>query len=75
MLEALRCKIGNSFLFKVTVFMPQLPFDYAVIVEEAAEVLESHVISSLTADCQQLIMIGNNVQSNYQNKVKACNVS
>jgi hypothetical protein len=28
------------------------------MVEEAAEVLETHVVCSLTADCQQLIMIG-----------------
>jgi hypothetical protein len=28
------------------------------MVEEAAEVLETHIVCSLTADCQQLIMIG-----------------
>lgn len=33
-------------------------FYLIVIVEEAAEVLESHIICSLTADCQHLIMIG-----------------
>ncbi|XP_045029940.1 NFX1-type zinc finger-containing protein 1 isoform X2 [Daphnia magna] len=33
-----------------------------VIVEEAAEVLESHIICSLTADCQHLIMIGDHQQ-------------
>ena len=32
--------------------------DPLVIVEEAAEVLESHIVCSLTAECQQLIMIG-----------------
>lgn len=31
----------------------------AVIVEEAAEVLEAHIIASLTRNCQQLILIGN----------------
>ncbi|GLV42804.1 uncharacterized protein CBL_03544 [Carabus blaptoides fortunei] len=33
-----------------------------VIVEEAAEVLESHVVVSLTNDCQQLILIGDHQQ-------------
>ena len=33
-----------------------------MIVEEAAHVLESHVVSSLTPDCQQLIMIGDHQQ-------------
>jgi len=30
----------------------------AVIVEEAAEVLESHIIVSLTRHCEHLILIG-----------------
>ena len=29
-----------------------------MIVEEAAEVLESHIVCSLTGGCQHLIMIG-----------------
>ena len=33
-----------------------------MIVEEAAHVLESHVVCSLTSDCQQLIMIGDHQQ-------------
>uniref|UniRef100_A0A0P4VWJ6 RZ-type domain-containing protein n=1 Tax=Scylla olivacea TaxID=85551 RepID=A0A0P4VWJ6_SCYOL len=33
-----------------------------VVIEEAAEILESHVISSLTADCKHLIMIGDHQQ-------------
>lgn len=32
---------------------------FAVIVEEAAEVLESHIVASLTEFCQHLILIGN----------------
>lgn len=31
-----------------------------VIVEEAAEVLEAHVVCSLSDSCEQLILIGNN---------------
>jgi hypothetical protein len=30
----------------------------AVIVEEAAEVPESHIVASLTRDCEHLILIG-----------------
>ncbi|KAJ8042125.1 NFX1-type zinc finger-containing protein 1 [Holothuria leucospilota] len=33
-----------------------------VIIEEAAEVLEAHVITSLTSDCQHLILIGDHQQ-------------
>ena len=33
-----------------------------VIIEEAAEVLESHIISSLSQHCQHLILIGDHVQ-------------
>lgn len=33
-----------------------------VIVEEAAEVLESHIITSLTSHCAQLILIGDHQQ-------------
>ncbi|XP_076063757.1 NFX1-type zinc finger-containing protein 1-like isoform X2 [Oratosquilla oratoria] len=33
-----------------------------VIIEEAAEILESHVISSLSYECQHLIMIGDHQQ-------------
>ncbi|XP_041979115.1 NFX1-type zinc finger-containing protein 1-like [Aricia agestis] len=33
-----------------------------VIVEEAAEVLEQHIITSLTKDCQHLILIGDHKQ-------------
>lgn len=34
----------------------------AVIVEEAAEVLEAHVVTSLTHHCKQLILIGDHLQ-------------
>ncbi|XP_062925848.1 NFX1-type zinc finger-containing protein 1-like [Mobula hypostoma] len=33
-----------------------------VIVEEAAEVLEAHIITTLTSDCQHLILIGDHQQ-------------
>jgi len=33
-----------------------------VIVEEAAEVLESHIVASLSNDCQHLILIGDHLQ-------------
>lgn len=33
-----------------------------MIVEEAAEILESHVVTSLTNDCKQLILIGDHLQ-------------
>lgn len=33
-----------------------------VIVEEAAEVLEAHIITSLSKDCQHLILIGDHLQ-------------
>lgn len=33
-----------------------------VIVEEAAEVLESHIITSLTSHCSHLILIGDHQQ-------------
>lgn len=35
-------------------------FEFVVIVEEAAEVLESHVVASLTQFCQHIILIGKN---------------
>jgi hypothetical protein len=33
-----------------------------VIVEEAAEVFESHIVSSLSGDCEHLILIGDHIQ-------------
>lgn len=33
-----------------------------VVVEEAAEVLEGHVITTLSQDCQHLILIGDHKQ-------------
>ncbi|KAK3878843.1 hypothetical protein Pcinc_016532 [Petrolisthes cinctipes] len=33
-----------------------------VVVEEAAEILESHIITSLTANCKHLVMIGDHQQ-------------
>lgn len=33
-----------------------------VIVEEAAEVLESHIVAALSSDCQHLILIGDHLQ-------------
>lgn len=35
-------------------------FEFVVIVEEAAEVLESHVVASLTKFCKHVILIGKN---------------
>lgn len=35
---------------------------FSVVVEEAAEILESHVITALTEDCKQLILIGDHFQ-------------
>lgn len=35
---------------------------HLVIVEEAAEVLEAHTITSLTKECQHLILIGDHQQ-------------
>lgn len=32
---------------------------FSVIIEEAAEVLESHVVTSLTTECKHVILIGN----------------
>lgn len=32
-----------------------------VVVEEAAEVLEAHIITSLSASCQHLILIGRRI--------------
>nr|CAD7431768.1 unnamed protein product [Timema monikensis] len=40
-----------------------------VIVEEAAEVLESHIVVSLTKDCQHLILIGDHKQLRPSNAV------
>jgi hypothetical protein len=34
-----------------------------VVVEEAAEVLEAHIITSLSASCQHLILIGRRIYS------------
>lgn len=34
-------------------------WQYSVVIEEAAEVLEAHVVTSLSPSCQHLILIGN----------------
>ena len=34
-------------------------FFFLVIVEEAAEIMEAHIIASLTEHCEHLILIGN----------------
>lgn len=39
-------------------FYPDNGDGFAVIVEEAAEVLESHIVTSLTEHCEHLILIG-----------------
>jgi hypothetical protein len=63
LLESLKAKIGTYFFF-FFFYIHSLTFIYwrccfcSVIVEEAAEVLETHIVCSLTPDCQQLIMIG-----------------
>ncbi|CAG2058119.1 unnamed protein product [Timema podura] len=46
-----------------------LIFLVPVIVEEAAEVLESHIVASLTKDCQHLILIGDHKQLRPSNAV------
>ena len=33
-------------------------FSLEVIIEEAAEILEAHVVATLTSSCEHLIMIG-----------------
>ncbi|ODM92873.1 NFX1-type zinc finger-containing protein 1 [Orchesella cincta] len=33
-----------------------------VVIEEAAEILEAHIVTSLTEDCSQLILIGDHLQ-------------
>ncbi|ODM88663.1 NFX1-type zinc finger-containing protein 1 [Orchesella cincta] len=33
-----------------------------VVIEEAAEILEAHIVTSLTEDCHQLILIGDHLQ-------------
>ncbi|ODM90261.1 NFX1-type zinc finger-containing protein 1, partial [Orchesella cincta] len=33
-----------------------------VVIEEAAEILEAHIVTSLTEDCNQLILIGDHLQ-------------
>ena len=64
MLEALGAKIGTEIPYRFDVAHIVLLlllieiFNFAVVVEEAAEVLESHIVCSLTKSCQQLIMIG-----------------
>ena len=44
-----------------------------VIVEEAAEVLEAHILSSLTASNEQVILIGDHQQ--LRPKIKVCSLS
>ena len=39
-------------------FKEYMFFFHAVIVEEAAEVLEAHITTSLSTTCQHLILIG-----------------
>lgn len=71
LLESLNARIGKlcSFMyllsryrcyysFTVIIVLSLNFFLISVIVEEAAEVLESHIVCSLTSECQQLIMIG-----------------
>ena len=62
LLESLNAKIGNlnsPFIVFISVILFLYAWNILVIVEEAAEVLESHIVCSLTSECQQLIMIGN----------------
>lgn len=41
-----------------------------VIVEEAAEVLEAHIITTLSSSCQHLILIGDHQQVCYGGFIK-----
>lgn len=51
----------NSLLFVFTLCIDFLNA-FSVVVEEAAEILESHVLTSLSAKCQHLIMIGKKIR-------------
>lgn len=42
-------------------------FMFPVIVEEAAEVLEAHIVASLTHRCQHLILIGKSTMGHHLN--------
>lgn len=57
LLEHLKPKIG-IFHYKQVNFYLLYNASIAVIVEEAAEVLEAHIITSISASCQHLILIG-----------------
>lgn len=37
-------------------------FNFLVIVEEAAEIFEAHIVTALTKKCSQLILIGDHQQ-------------
>ena len=53
MLESLKPKIGKEISYNLLQYISHYSLLCVVIVEEAAPVLESHVVSSLTPDCQQ----------------------
>lgn len=59
MLEGLQSPIGKNYnIFKCFIFNFFMYVYFLVIVEEAAEVLEAHIVSSLTRHCHHLILIG-----------------
>ena len=63
LLESLKGKIGNNVSYDLLELRFHLTcYCYVVIVEEAAHAPESHIVCSLTSDCQQLIMIGDHKQ-------------
>ena len=62
MLESLKPKIGKEISYNLLQYISHYSLLCVVIVEEAAHVLESHVVCSLTSDYQQLIVIGDHQQ-------------
>ncbi len=60
LLEHLKSKIGTVVFiipFSTGIFIYLLIF-VAVVVEEAAEVLEAHIVTSMSSSCEHLILIG-----------------
>ncbi len=70
LLNHLKPKIGNIYFAMINsitlFFITQIfiPPPLIVVVEEAAEVLESHVVCALSTSCQQLVLIGKSIICN-----------
>ena len=52
----------NNFVLKVSLVILLFIFLFSVIVEEAAEVHESHIVATITKHCQHLILLGDHKQ-------------